>query len=123
MLFRSLENAMPIGYANLKILPYYTDTNVAFGNSVINLESCNINNVDYVVAFEADGRAEYLRLDTNTKGTVASAGTFSASGVRMKQWKNERAIISDPAKGYYTWDTVDLISVGSVGSGSTGVAW
>ena len=34
----------------------------------------------------------------------------------MKQWKNERAIISDPSKGYYTWDAIDLISVGSVGA-------
>ena len=55
-------------------------------------------------------------MDTLTKGTLATAGTFSASGVRMKQWKNDRAIISDPSKGYFTWNAIDLISVGSVGS-------
>ena len=119
--FAWLENVQPIGFGNLKVVGTSTTiqsggSNVAWANSVSSIYSCNIKNVDYIVAFEANGGAEYLRLDTNTKGTVASAGTFSTSGVRMKQWKNERAIISDPAKGYYTWNTIDLIFVGSIGS-------
>ena len=119
--FAWLENIQPIGYGNLKVVGtsstvQASGANVAWANTVSALYSCNIKNVDYIVAFEADGRAEYLKLDTNTKGTLAAAGTFSASGVRMRQWKNERAIISDPSKGYYTWDAVNLISVGSIGS-------
>jgi hypothetical protein len=119
--FAWLENVQPIGFGNLKVVGTYSTvqasgSNVAWANTVSALYSCNIKNVDYVVAFEADGRAEYLNLSTNTKGTLAAAGTFSASGVRMRQWKNERAIISDPAKGYYTWNAINLISVGSVGS-------
>jgi len=119
--FAWLENIQPIGYGNLKVVGtsstvQASGSNVAWANTVSALYSCNIKNVDYIVAFEADGRAEYLKLDTNTKGTLAAAGTFSASGVRMRQWKNERAIISDPSKGYYTWDAVDLISVGSIGA-------
>jgi hypothetical protein len=119
--FAWLENVQPIGYGNLKVVGTSTTiqasgSNVAWANTVSALYSCNIKNVDYIVAFESDGRAEYLKMDTNTKGTLAAAGTFSASGVRMRQWKNERAIISDPSKGYYTWDAVDLISVGSIGA-------
>jgi len=119
--FAWLENVQPIGYGNLKVVGTSTTiqasgSNVAWANAVSALYSCNIKNVDYIVAFEADGRAEYLKMDTNTKGTLAAAGTFSATGVRMRQWKNERAIISDPSKGYYTWDAVDLISVGSIGA-------
>lgn len=119
--FAWLENIQPIGYGNLKVVGtsstvQASGANVAWANTVSALYSCNIKNVDYIVAFEADGRAEYLKLDTNTKGTLAAAGTFSASGVRMRQWKNERAIISDPSKGYYTWDAVSLVSVGSIGS-------
>jgi hypothetical protein len=119
--FAWLENVQPIGFGNLKVVGTYSTvqasgSNVAWANTVSALYSCNIKNVDYVVAFEADGRAEYLNLSTNTKGTLAAAGTFSASGVRMRQWKNERAIISDPAKGYYTWNAINLISVGSVGA-------
>ena len=119
--FAWLENAQPIGFGNLKIAPTYSTiqasgSNVAWANTVSSIYSCNINNVDYIVAFQANGGAEYLRLDTNVKGTLASSGTFSASGVRMKQWKNERAMISDPSKGYFTWNVTNLISIGSVGS-------
>lgn len=119
--FAWLENIQPIGYGNLKTVGTSTTiqssgSNLAWTNTVSALYSCNIKNVDYIVAFQSDGRAEYYKADTATKGTLAAAGTFSASGVRMRQWKNERAIISDPKKGYFTWDGVSLVSVGSVGS-------
>ena len=119
--FAWLENIQPIGYGNLKVVGTSTTiqasgSNLAWANTTSALYSCNIKNVDYIVAFEADGRAEYFKTDTATKGTLAAAGTFSASGVRMRQWKNERAIISDPKKGYFTWDAVSLVSVGSIGS-------
>ena len=119
--FAWLENVQPIGFGNLKAVGTSSTVQVsgsalAWANTVSSIYSCNIKNVDYIVAFEADGRAEYLKMDTLTKGTLATAGTFSASGVRMKQWKNDRAIISDPSKGYFTWNAIDLISVGSVGS-------
>ena len=119
--FAWLENVQPIGFGNIKTVGtssavQASGSDLAWANAVSSIYSCNIKNVDYVVAFEANGGAEYLNLKTNTKGTLASSGTFSTSGVRMKQWKNDRAIIADPSKGYYTWDTTDLISVGSVGS-------
>jgi len=119
--FAWLENVQPIGFGNLKVVGtssavQASGSALAWANTVSSIYSCNIKNVDYVVAFEANGGAEYLNLKTNTKGTLASAGAFSASGVRMKQWKNDRAIISDPSKGYFTWDAIDLISIGSVGS-------
>jgi hypothetical protein len=119
--FAWLENIQPIGYGNLKVVGTSTTiqasgSNLAWANTASALYSCNIKNIDYIVAFEADGRAEYFKTDTSTKGTLAAAGTFSASGVRMRQWKNERAIISDPKKGYFTWDGVSLVSVGSIGS-------
>ena len=119
--FAWLENVQPIGFGNLKVVGtsstvQVSGSSLAWANTVSSIYSCNIKNVDYIVAFEADGGAEYLKMDTLTKGTLATAGTFSASGVRMKQWKNDRATISDPSKGYFTWNAIDLISVGSVGS-------
>jgi hypothetical protein len=119
--FAWLENVQPIGFGNLKVVGtssvvQVSGSPVVWANTVSSIYSCNIKNVDYIVAFEANGGAEYIRLDTSVKSTLAAAGTFSASGVRMRQWKNERAIISDPTKGYYTWDASNLIFVGSVGS-------
>jgi len=115
MEFAWLENLMPLGYGNLKALPNSNNQSVAFGNTVSQLFTVNINNKDYVLAFEDDGRCEYVDLATNTKGNVAVTSTFSNSGMRVSQWKDERALILDPNKGYYTWDGTNLVSVGSVG--------
>ena len=115
--FYWLENAMPVGYANLKITPTYDAVgSVTFSHTVVNFFSANIGLDDYLIAFEDDGSCEYVNLTTSTKGTLASAGTFSTSGMNISQWKNDRILISDPTKGYFTWDAVNLISVGSVGS-------
>jgi hypothetical protein len=70
---------------------------------------------DYVVSFEADGSAEAYNTVTKAKITIASTGTFSASGVQTAQWKNERLLILDSAKGYFTWDGNNVVSIGSVG--------
>ena len=115
--FYWLENAMPVGYANLKITPTYDAVgSVTFSHTVVNFFSANIGLDDYLIAFEDDGSCEYVNLTTNVKGTLASAGTFSTSGMNISQWKNERILISDPSKGYFTWNGTDLIAVGSVGS-------
>lgn len=114
--FAWLENAMPIGYGNLKITPTYDTIDITWTGTVTCLFSANINLVDYVIAFQSDGSAEYVRLDTNAKGTIAAAGTFSADNIRIAQWKNERILIADPAKGYFTWNGTDNIPIGSVGT-------
>jgi hypothetical protein len=113
--FSWLENIMPLGYGNLKALNAPDNQSVSFGNTVTQLFSVNINNKDYALAFQADGRCEYVDLATNTKGNVAVTSTFSNSGMRVSQWKSERALILDPAKGYYTWNGTNLVFVGSVG--------
>ena len=111
-----LENAMPIGYGNIKITPTYSNVgSVVFGNTVTHFCSANLGLVDYLLAFQANGSAQFVRLDTNASGNIASSGTFSSSGINISQWKNERVLIADPAKGYFTWDGTDLIFVGSIG--------
>ena len=57
--FYWLENAMPIGYGNLKITPTYSNVgNVTFTSTVTYYSSANIGLVDYLIAFESEiGRA------------------------------------------------------------------
>jgi hypothetical protein len=113
--FAWIENIQPIGYGNLKVVPaQQVVANVTWGNTVTHFDSCNIDNKDYVLAYQADGSAQAYRVDTGTVVTVAAAGTFSNAGVISKQWKSERATIIDPAKGYYTWDGANLITVGCI---------
>jgi len=119
--FAWLENVQPVGYANLKVTNSRSvvlnsgNAAVTFANTVSHLTSANINNKDYILAFEADGRAEYFDLNTLTKGNVAVTSTFSASGVETSQWKDERVLIIDPSKGYFTWDGNNTVFVGAVG--------
>jgi hypothetical protein len=115
--FAWLENAMPIGFGNVKITPgVETVANVAFGNTVTYLSSGVVGSTTYLVAVLSDGSAKYVRLSDNTLGNIATANTFSNSGVQLTQWKNERLLFIDPARGYKTWDGTNLISIGSVAS-------
>jgi len=118
--FSWLENAQPIGYANLKIIPNYSTVSssgntVVWANTTTTLSSANIDIKDYVVAFQADGSAQYYSPTDGSKGNVAVTGTFSNTGMQVAQWKNERLLILDPAKGYYSWDGNNVVNVGSVG--------
>lgn len=120
--FSWLENAMPIGYANIKIVNNRSavvdsgNTAVTFANTVVYFSSANINVKDYVLAFEDNGRAEYFNITDGTKGNVAVTGTFSNTGVQISQWKDDRVLIADPVKGYFTWDGNSVVSVGSIGA-------
>ena len=120
--FSWIENAMPIGFGNVKIVPAQNavrdsgNAAVAFANTVTSLESCNLALSDYILAFEDNGRGEYYKLDTATTGNVAVTGTFSTANVSTAQYKNELVFIGDPDKGLFTWNGTDLLAVGGVGS-------
>ena len=119
--FSWLENLMPIGPGNLQSVtgPIQITTsggaNVVWSNVCTNLTALNINNTDYIVSFEQSGMAEYFALQTGTFGTIAGTGTFSAANTCAIQWKNERAMILDPANGLYSWDANNVVFIGSVG--------
>ena len=119
--FSWIENVQPVGKGNLKIIPQGSSvlnaSNVAvtFSANSTHVTSCNIKITDYIIAFLDNGGAEYFNKTTLLKGTVATAGTFSTSGVVAGQWKNERMLILDPVKGYFTWDGNNVVAIGSVG--------
>jgi hypothetical protein len=114
--FGWLENAMPIGFGNLRIIEGNEQVNVTWAQEVTFLGSVNISNNEYILGFQDDGSAQYVNLTTGTTGNIAAAGTFSNSNVMITQWKNERALIIDPVNGYKTWDGTNLHDVGSVNS-------
>ena len=121
--FGWIENAMPIGYGNLKITPTVSNVTVSgnsavFANTVTYLSSVNLDVSDYILAFQDNGAGQYVKLitsNTGTTGNIAAAGTFSTSGVSTAQYKNERVIIGDPDKGLFSWDSTNLVSIGGVG--------
>ena len=118
--FSWLENAQPVGYANLKIIPnsqavQIANATVTFANTVTSLTSMNIGLNDYVIAFLANGSAQYYRIQDNTFGNVASVGTFSGAGVEATQWYNDRMLVIDPTKGMFSWDGNNTVAIGAVG--------
>jgi len=119
--FSWLENAMPIGYSNLKITGQrsaVTDNSsnaVVFSANVTYLSSVNIGLNDYIVAFKDDGSAQGFNLQSKQLVTIGNAGKFSNAGIAVSQWKNQDMLIIDPNKGYYVWDGNNTIFVGSVG--------
>ena len=119
--FSWLENAMPVGYSNLKITGQRSPITNSGGNAVVfsanvtYLSSVNLGLNDYVVAFKDDGSAEAFNLQSKTLVTVGNVGKFSNSGISINQWKNQEMLIIDPNKGYYVWDGNNTVFVGSVG--------
>ena len=118
--FSWIENIQPIGYANAKIVSnsnpvQIANATVTFSNTVTYLTSMNIGLNDYVIAFQSDGSAQYYRIQDNTFGNVASAGTFSGTGINATQWYNDRMLVIDANKGMFSWDGNNTVSIGAVG--------
>jgi hypothetical protein len=122
--FSWIENAMPIGHGNIKIIPAQSSVKdsggnaIAFANTISFLTSANIDVNDYILGFEANGRSQYVKLDSSGTGNianVAAAGTFSSANVSAAQYKNQRVIIGDPDKGLFSWDGANVSSIGAVG--------
>lgn len=113
--FAWLENAMPIGHGNIRVVPGpSTVTGITFSASVSYAAYANIGTTNYYLAFMSDGGLEVVNLTTNIKSTVAAAATFSTSGVASSNWNNITVLIIDPVKGYFQWNGTTLVSVGSL---------
>ena len=118
--FAWIENVMPIGYSNLKVIPKekrvtYSSTSFTWGGTVHYMAPANIGGVAFMFAFFTNGGAQYVNLETPTAPvTLAASGTFSGTRTQISQWKNERVLIIDTTYGYATFDGTNLVRVGSV---------
>jgi hypothetical protein len=118
--FSWLENAMPVGSGNMRIIPTSSNVKnganaVVFTANVTYLTSSNIND-DYIVAAQNDGRLQAFDLQSNNFVTIASTGTLSNANVSAAQYQNTDLFIGDPNKGLFDWNATGLIPIGSVGS-------
>jgi hypothetical protein len=115
--FAWLENTQPIGFGNIRIINAPSNVaGVTFANTVSYMASANIQNTEFLFAFQEDGSAQFVNIETDTLGNLAASSTFSNANVQIVQWKNERILIIDPSNGYKTWDGTNLVDIGSVGA-------
>ena len=113
--FSWLENAMPIGHANVRVVPAPTTVaGVTFAASVVYSTYGNLGTTNYYLAFLSNGSAVQVRVSDGTTTTIGAASTFSTSGVQASQWNNTLIIIIDPTNGYFQWNGTYLVKVGSL---------
>lgn len=112
--FSWLENIMPIGFGNAKVVPAQSAVLATLtGETVYYQHGYNISNVPYMFFACSSGAAYQVNLNTNAKTTIAAAGVFSSNGVQIAQWKNERILIID-STNYYDWDGTTRTARGGV---------
>ena len=122
--FRWLENVMPVAPGTLACIPVASSVVSSItAQTVVSSFSFNALSgvgssavaTDYIAAFTAAGNLYVAPYPFTTFTQYGSNGTFSASGVVGVQWKNERLLIGDPSKGYFSWDpNAGLTSSGGV---------
>lgn len=123
-----LENGMPVGKGNLKLVPGpgATITNAAL-TGIFNIWGFTLNGVPVLIAIKSDGSVAQVNLNTNAVTVVAAAGSVTTS-VRLTIWQSTTILFIDPTKGYLSWDgatfaTIDAARKGSAIATFEGRAW
>lgn len=127
--FAWLENVIPIGYANAKVVPAPSSTLATHTGSGYFYKPYNINGTPYVFVATTAGAAYQIQMSSPyTITTIAAPSTLSGNATQACQWKNERLLIID-TNGYWSWDgttfskinnTILSIAVTQAGTGFTG---
>lgn len=113
--FAWLENIMPIGSANLKVVPFQGASLATIPSSTITYwKYVNINNTDYLICATAGGGLDAVNLSTFAVTVVRVAGTLTGT-VAVSQWKNERILVI-AGNGYFDWDGTSWTSLGGTTS-------
>lgn len=117
--FSWLENIMPIGFGNAKVIKAQSAILATLtGLTIYYRHAYNISNVPYMFYACTDGSAWQVNLSSFAKTAIAPAATFPASGTQIAQWKNERILIIN-ANNYYDWNGVTLTTLGGTTSAPT----
>ncbi len=112
--FAWIENVMPIGSGNAKVVPARSAILATIGSGTCYyMQTANIANIDYFFMFSTDGSAYQVDLSSNTITTFAGLHTFSGTNTQICQWKNDRILIIDKTKGYFSWDAITLLNINS----------
>ncbi len=116
--FSWIENVIPIGFANLKIVPARSLALAripAGKGTCFYMKSFNIANVPYLFMATDAGNAYQVMDEAPNTVTAISDGAdeFSHTLVSVAQWQNDRILILD-SKGYRSWDGTNLVHLGGV---------
>lgn len=118
----NLENAQPIGLANIHsindigaLLHNYAGDTIYYDSSL------NIGGTDYLIQASTNGKLFAYNVNLNTVSQINGANVLSGSTTWVTQWNSTTALIID-GSGYFTWTgSGNITSIGGVtGAPSSG---
>lgn len=116
--FAWLENLMPIGFGNLRVVPAQSAIKATLAATAYYRKGYNIAGVPYNFYACTNGAAYQVNLNTYAITLIAAAATFPASGTQIAQWKNERILIINTTN-YYDWNGAALTVLGGTTAAPT----
>ena len=111
-----LENAMPVGAGNIRILPNVGSTMATVSATVATMWGFSLNQgggpMPVLITVNTDGSATKIDPTTGSQLSIAGAGTLS-TGARLTIWKDAPILIADPVKGYFASTGTNVSTISS----------
>jgi hypothetical protein len=98
--FAWLENTQPIGFGNIRIINAPSNVaGITFANTVSYMASANIQNTEFLFAFQEDGSAQYVNIETDTLGNLAPSRRFPTLMCRSCSGRMSASLSLTPTTG------------------------
>lgn len=115
--FYNLENAQPIGFANIHSIADQSAALHNYGADTIYTDgNVNISNTEYLLQASTTQKLFAYNVPGNSVAQINGAINLAGSGTTFAQWSNSTALLVD-STGYYDWNgSGNIVSIG----GATG---
>jgi hypothetical protein len=116
-----LENAMPVGAGNIRIIPNTGSVMSVVTPTIASMWGFSLNQgggpLPVILTVHTDGSMAKIDTVTGTQLAIAAAGTVT-SKARLTAWQDSQALIIDPDKGYFasTGTNCSVVSTSITGS-------
>ena len=121
--FANLENAQPIGAANLHSIADISTLLHNYALDTIYTDiNANISNVEYLIQAATNGKLFSFTVNSSTVNQINGAIVLAGSGTAMTQYQNSNVLIVD-STGYYQWNgTGNIAAITGTGAPTSGQA-
>lgn len=104
--FAWLENAIPVGKGNLRLVPGSASILATVSAGITSMWGVvmrtGANTSSLILTVNDDGSMNQIDASSGTNTVIAAAGTVTPRA-RLTMWKDNPALIIDPTKGYFEW--------------------
>jgi hypothetical protein len=121
--FANLENAQPIGAANIHSIADISGLLHNYGADTIYTDiNANIGNVEYLIQAATNGKLFSYNVGNTTVTQINGAILLAGSATAMTQWQNTNVLIVD-STGYYQWNGAgNIAAITGTGAPTSGNA-